>query len=65
MSIHSDGFLSFVFDFCTSFIEKVVAPKEGEHEFLLNFSKDYEMNFTLDDFLSGSLVLLTVLHAQI
>ena len=65
MTVHSDGFCSFVFDFSIGFIEKVLDPQMSQYEALQAFSNDYDLHFKVDNFLEVGLVSLSVINTQV
>lgn len=61
MAVHTDGFLSFVFDFCLSFLEKSISENPEEKELLLELSNNFKLEMTLQDYNNAAFVILSIL----
>ena len=61
MVINTDGFLSFVFDFCLSFIEKSISDNPEEKELLTELSNNFKLDMTLPDYLNAAFVILSII----
>jgi hypothetical protein len=65
MVINTDGFLSFVFDFCLSFIEKSISDNPEEKELLTELSNNFKLDMALPDYLNAAFVILSIIADQV